>query len=216
MKKLGDSIESIIEANPMIKIGLCHRWINISRLAAFLRPLIEAETKKDVQSDCAIVMALSRYQNSLGNELQRPEEYRINHLGVQSGLLILSYVRTEKRLERLADLYALARDKNSYAVSSQSTNEITLIIEARIEKEVKSLMGQNLINRQEKISALGIKFDEEFYDQPGLLYYLIMMISLPGINICEISSTYTEIIMYVKEENVRRAFDIVHKYFYEN
>ncbi|HEY7817166.1 MAG TPA: hypothetical protein VIG29_03030, partial [Vicinamibacteria bacterium] len=61
MKKIADAIEEVIEGNPALAFGIHHRLMNLTQLARFLRPSVEAQTRKEV-SDAAVLMSLSRLQ----------------------------------------------------------------------------------------------------------------------------------------------------------
>jgi len=63
------------------------------------------------------------------------------------------------------------------------------------------------------ISGVSIKFNEKYSEIPGLLYYIIQQITLQNINIIEISSTFTELIIYVEKKDTRLAFDTIYNRF---
>ena len=59
MIKISDAVREILDGSTFLQFGLHHKLINLSQLARFLHPLVEARTKKEVQRS-AIHMALSR------------------------------------------------------------------------------------------------------------------------------------------------------------
>ena len=44
----GDAVEAIIEANPALTFGIHHRLLNLTKVSRFLRPSVEAQTRKEV------------------------------------------------------------------------------------------------------------------------------------------------------------------------
>jgi hypothetical protein len=74
MRKISDALEAIVEGNPALAFGLHHRLLNLTKLARFLRPSVEAQTRKGV-SDSAVLMSLSRLQR-LGPEAARRRRTR--------------------------------------------------------------------------------------------------------------------------------------------
>ena len=45
------------------------------------------------------------------------------------------------------------------------------------------------------------------------LYYILQQTTLQNINIIEISSTFTEIVLYVEEQDTKLTFDTVYESF---
>ena len=59
MLRISDAIQTILDANQPLRWAFQQRLLNLSAMAAQIKPLVEARTKKNVQLS-AIVMNLSR------------------------------------------------------------------------------------------------------------------------------------------------------------
>lgn len=214
MKKISEALEHIIDANPAYKVALMHRFLNISQFAKFIRPLIEVRTKKDIVSDSALIMALSRYQREQIGKVAPIESFSVTSLTVYTDLCIATYPKSHVLMENIGKIYALVQKGHGYMALGQGTDEITMIVSIAILENIKKIIRDKPVHIENEISALGVKFDEKYCEDPGMLHYLIQQVSIQGINISEISSTRTEVIMYVDQKDIRLLFDTIHLQFY--
>lgn len=214
MKKISDALANIIDANPSYKVAFMHRFINISQFAKFIKPLVESRTRKDLVSESALIMALSRYQRSQIKRIASIEIYSVKSLTVFSDLCIVTYPKSPALMKNIGMIYEIIQKNNGYMALGQGTDEVTIIVNNTILKEVDKMIRDKPVYIEREISALSIKFDEKYCENPGILHYLIQQVSVQGINISEISSTRTEVIMYVAQKDIRLLFDTVHDQFY--
>lgn len=63
------------------------------------------------------------------------------------------------------------------------------------------------------LSAIHVQFEEKYANIPGLIYHVIQCVTLQNINISEISSTYTNLIIFVDQKNTELAFDTLYNTF---
>jgi aspartokinase len=68
---------------------------------------------------------------------------------------------------------------------------------------------------RDKVAALSVRFNAKYLEVPGLLYKILEQIALQGVNVIEIASTSTELIVYINESDVRIAFDTLLRAFVE-
>lgn len=216
MKKISDALANIIDANPSYKVALMHRFINISQFAKFIKPLVESRTRKDLVSESALIMALSRYQRSQIKRIPSIDVFSVKSLTVFSDLCIVTYPKSRVLMKNVGTIYDIIQKNNGYMALGQGTDEVTIIINNAIYEELKKIVKDKPVYVEKEISALSIKFDEKYCEDPGILHYLIQQVSVQGINISEISSTRTEVIMYVDQKDIRLLFDTVHDQFHEN
>ncbi|MFA5993718.1 MAG: hypothetical protein WC823_02035 [Parcubacteria group bacterium] len=216
MKKISQSLSEIVENNPFLQFGLYHRLLNLSQLAQFIRPLIEVRTKKSLQSDSSLIMALSRLQKEKNHAIPVISKFSIENVTVHSHLCTITYMRDQRFLEHLGNLYQLIQKNNGYISLSQGMNEVTIIVDAESARLVRKTIKESPKNSVDDLAALGIKYDQKYFNAPGMLYYLMQQIFLQGINILEISSTFTEIIIYVKQKDIKLLFDTIYDRFGKN
>ncbi|MCB1808441.1 MAG: hypothetical protein KDJ99_25805, partial [Candidatus Competibacteraceae bacterium] len=62
-------------------------------------------------------------------------------------------------------------------------------------------------------ASVGVQFGTHYADVPGMLYTLLQRVALQNVNLIEISSTYTEIVFFIAEEDTRIVFDTLFQSF---
>jgi aspartokinase len=206
MLKITPALRDLIDKDWMLKFGLHHNLFNLTRLSNFIKPFVQARTKKDI-SQQALLMALSRYQHTHSKKLPTRVSFSVKNISVQSELVTLTYSADMATSDQIHKLHAKIRRNNGYFALSEGTDEVTLILKKESLELAKKTIRHKVNNEINGLSAIGIKFDPSYSKQPGLLYYLIQFIALQGINIYEISSTFTEVVFYISENDIRLAFD---------
>lgn len=211
--KLSETIAILIASNPHLEFGVAHNLFNQAQLARFLKPLVTARIKKEV-SVPALSMALSRLTPSLPKGArQRIERFKFKNLIIQSGLAILTLAKTQEAHRQVNNLYNKASKSNSHFCVSEGHGQITVIIdEAELPGALNSLQDKSLV-KPILASSISMAFDPKYLATPGFLYIVLQQIALQGINILELSSTATELIVYVSPEEVTLAFDTLYERF---
>jgi len=89
-------------------------------------------------------------------------------------------------------------------------NQTTFVFTSRLEKRMKSLLtGEKVVSEIPGLAQLSIKFDEKMFQAPGFIVYVLKELAWNNIGIVEIVSTYTELIIIVKEGDLLNAYKIV-------
>lgn len=212
MIRITDAIREVISGNPILQFGLQHRLLNLSQTAAYLKPLIETRAKKQVSVN-ALTMALSRLQRSIKKKGLQRENYRFDRINMQTGLSTFTFTRTPETHAEVHKLYNAIQKKNGYITISQGSGQITVIIESRFKENVRNAISARARFRHENIAAIGIAFDEKYIEVPGLIYVVLQQMMLLNINIIEVSSTFTELVLYVAESDLKTAFEALEVLF---
>lgn len=211
MLKIGDALEDLVSESNTLLFGLSHRLMNLSQLSEFLRPMVEARTHKSIQKS-AVLMGLSRLQGKL--ELRVPEaNVSIQQLSVRSNLRIMSFAKTPETHAQVHEVYTQITKDNHYFSLSESTTEITIIFDARYEDQVRSSISEVSKREYPPVASIAVNFPEQELEAPGALYQLVQKVTLQNINILEISSTYTELVFFVAEDQRRLAVETLENCF---
>jgi hypothetical protein len=211
MKKIGITVREIMEGNPLLHFGFHHRLLNLSQVARFIRPLVEARTRKSV-SDSAILMSLSRMQSKLV-PADTLKEIVLDKISIHSGLCSLTILKTIESLEELNNLFATVRKRGRFITITEGVSEVTAILEDMDFQLAKTMFSEKLRYVQRDLASVGVKFSEETIANPGAIYQMVQQLTLQNINIIEVVSTATEFNIYVKNEDVRLAFDSIFNRF---
>lgn len=212
MIRVSDALQAIIKTNPFLEFGIHHRLLNLTQLARYMHPFVEARTQKEV-SVSAITMNLSRLQQSLLATTPAPEQYIIEKVTIVSGLCTATFPRSPDAHKRLNNLHNHIQRNNGFCSLAEGMREITVIVENRYQSRLQNLLAQAPLYTHSRLASVGVQFSENYADVPGMLYMLLQRVALQNVNLIEISSTYTEIVLYVAEEDTRIVFDTLFQSF---
>lgn len=212
MLRLADVIEDVCLGNPLLQFGLQHRLLNLSQVAAYIQPLLEVKAKKEVQTQ-TILMALSRLQKRMKKTSTEREDFRIKHLFIQSNLITNTFAKTPAIHSAAQEVYAQIQAKKGFIAISESIGEITLITEDQYESLIHDLIKAKPKFSHSHLSSIGVTFDEKYTTIPGFIYIILQQLLLLHINVIEITSTFTEIVLYIDEKDTKMAFEALHRLF---
>ncbi|MBX7137233.1 MAG: hypothetical protein K1X83_04545 [Oligoflexia bacterium] len=213
MIPISDALTQIIARSSFLEFGLHYKLLNLTQVARFIRPQIEARTKKDVK-ESAILMALSRFQGAVARQTKRRDEsFKIEQLSVQTDLAVLSLERSSDNHNRISKLYAEIQKRRGYLTICEGLSEITVIIENEYLALAEKLLKTQLAQATGDAAAIRIKFDPRYLETPGFLFVILQQLAFQGINLLEVASTKTEFILYLRMQDVRLAFDSLHNKF---
>lgn len=212
MLKISDSIEEVISNNSFLNFGICNHLLNLSRVAEFIKPLIETRVKKDVKSS-AILMSLSRLQREKCKKKVFTEEYKIVNLVIYSNLCSMTFFESDDVRNKLSEIYKEIKKQRGRITIIQSIEEVALIINDKHVRTIEKFIKEKPKNIQSNLAALGIYFDPKHYETPGFIHYITQQIAIQGISIYEIASTFSELIIYVEQKKIRLLFDTIHNCF---
>jgi aspartokinase len=212
MKKLADALTELIAGDQMLQLGLQERLFNFTHLAKYLRPLLIARMHKDI-SVASVLMALSRLQKKFRKISSRPEHFRVHSITVHGDLCTFSFEKTSDMLRRIHVLHtAILRDRG-YITISESTNEVTVIAGRSYIALARRIFGRRTKFQNTNIAAIALRFPAIYSTRPGFLSLVLQQVTLQGINIIEVASTYTEFVLYIDARDAKLAFDTLHILF---
>ena len=215
MLKITDAIKSVVSENPLLQFGMQHRLLNLTKTAGYLKPLIEIKSKKYVTVS-SLTMALSRFQSEIRKQSLQRESYRIDQISMHTGLSTFTFTKTPETHAGVNKLYQMVQSEHGYITIAQGTNQITVIIDSVFAEKVKKFISSRPRFHHKNIASIGVSFDEKFIRVPGLIYIVLQQMMLLNINILEVSSTYTELVLYIVEEDLKTAFEALQYLFCRN
>jgi len=212
MLKVSDAVAELVQQNPLFHFGFHHQLLNLSQLARFLRPLVEARTLKEVQ-DTAILMALSRMRKDFPPLESLPRSFKLDKINVHAGLCSCTWLKTESSHRELNRLYHKVQEANGFMTITEGMTEMTAILEETHFETAQETIAQEPRHVYRPIAGVGVKFQERHLRTSGLIYQLVQQVALQRINLIEVNSTATEFSMYVAEEDLQLAFDSLYNRF---
>lgn len=77
----------------------------------------------------------------------------------------------------------------------------------------RTLIDQKLRFIHHAVSSIGVTFDEEYLTIPGFIYIILQQMMPLNINIIEVSSTCTELVLYIDEKDMKIAYEALEASF---
>ena len=213
MIRISEAIENIVTGHQALRFGFYHRLLNLSQVARFLRPSIEAQTRKEV-TDAAILMNLSRFQQRLAEmPTSTSETLVLDKVNIQSGLCSVTLLKTSESHRELNRVFSRIQSRNGFVTVTEGMREITVIVEAgNLNLLLGSLSSKPSIVHRD-LASVGMNFNERYLAIKGILAQMLEEVALQNINVIEVASTATEFCVFLKEDDVQLAFDAIFNRF---
>lgn len=211
MLKLNIELENLIKNNPWMVFGVRNKLFNLTSLANYLKPSLEVQLKKEV-SVSSILMALSRLQKRsqlISNQLV---DFKIKNLTLNLNLVVFSYYKTDDLDHQLVDFYKKMLKRNVFINLTEGVTEFNIVFEEKFKDEFLALVGKNYKYSESNVAAIVLKFAKDYSDCPGLIMSVIEKMFVQNVNLVEISSTFTELIIYVDQKQSKLAFDTLYSF----
>ncbi len=215
MIRISEAVQEIVETHAALRFGFYHDLMNLTKVARFLRPSIEARTKKEV-TDAAVLMNLSRLQKKLARRPQsqsRRDKLVLDKVSIQSGLCAATVAKSPTSHRELNRVFNRVQSRNGFITVTEGMREVTVIVEAENLRLVTSALSSPPRILHDDLAAVGVAFDERYLKVKGILFQLMEEIALQNINVIEIASTATEFSIFLREEDVQLAFDALFNRF---
>ncbi len=209
MIKISDAIKDIVHNNDQLLFGFHHQLLNLSQVARFIHPLVEARTQKTVQVS-AILMNLSRMHQKLAqHEPPLQQKFYIDKINIHTDLCSFTLVKSSQSHRELNRMYSEIQKRNGFMTITEGINEITAIVESENFGLTTKWMTDPIHLVNQDIASVGVVFHEKFIEVPGLLYMILQTVTMQHINIVELASTATEFIIYIGQKDIYLAFDAI-------
>ena len=212
MIKLSDVLEDVIAGNPLLQFGLQNRLLNLSQTARYLQPLIEVRAKKCVKTS-TIVMALSRLQRKISKNVKTREDFSITNINVHVGLCTYTFAGSHEANREIHKLHTALQKKNSYFTITQGIREIQVFFESEHASTLCQCVHAKPLFKHMHLAAVSIQFGEGYAETPGFFSTILQQLAFQGINVVEASSTFTEFVLYVHEDDIKVVFDTLYGLF---
>lgn len=217
MKSVTKLVRDEFLQNEHLQFGLEHGLFNLTQLARFLRPLLEARGRKSL-SESAVVMALSRLKGTLKRPRSRTFKpgFKFESIQVASNLSILAYQLPPE--ERKA-IFTVLRNLNQTGrpfTFTQGMNQLSLFVSRDDLDTIARKMGRAPIKLHRTVAVISAVVSDAVGSTPGFFSVVFQQLYVQGINVLEIASTTTELLIYVDEKDLRLAFDTLYAQFVSN
>ncbi len=121
-----------------------------------------------------------------------------------------SNVACQQRL--LADLQKVV---DPFVTLTQGAHEMTVLVHSDLEGLVeKAFARERLVERLPRLAAVAVHLTPKVVGMPGVYYAILKQLMWGNINVVELVSTYTELVIVLNKKDVDRAFAILKGFFW--
>ena len=205
MKKISSILESLILTQPFLEDALLYGYLNLTAFAEYVQPHIQKELEKNVSTH-AIKMALSRYQWAKNIIKYREKRNGFTKLSTRKWLNIITLSRTPKNLELTTQLLLDKGRQKNFLTIIEGIHEIDIVFEDELMPLIQEIFPKHF--QLLMVSGLGLisgELSESEMTTPWLFYTVTKRLAFHGINIVQVLSTYHELWILVRDEDVKDA-----------
>ena len=205
-QNITSSVKEIISNNIFLQTSLKLGYANYSAVARTIKPMVDKKVGFNVDYQ-SIVTALKRYKPTLpdfGKDVIMV--LSDSDIYVKTGV---TKVTVEKTRATMIKFTELVRKFVDYIIHvSLGTSTITIIMDEEKSDEVHEIFGASYsLEFKKGLAAIIVKSSPDIIDIPGCAISIYEKLFLSGINIEDTTSSYTDTVIIVRNEDVGRAFE---------
>jgi hypothetical protein len=209
MATISQLVKRYVDSRPTVHDSLVEGIVNYSALADRLHADLEKEMGSDVRK-AAIIMALRRHAEKARKKagVKKPVEVSPEII-IKTDLCDLCAVRTITALDRLRQLHSMVDYSRGDTFNIiQGNSEISVIVSQKFLPELKKrLDGEKILNIEKDLVSATLRLSRDFLYTPGIMAVATRKFAWENINIYEIISTMTEMIVIVSEPEAMRTYN---------
>lgn len=207
-----EATEKIIKRSRYLSEAISKDLINLSALAAYIKPEIEEMLIKKV-SRASILMAIRRAKLKLGKKpkskykdiFKSPPE-----MTIKSNLSLISLINSEDLYKNCVDFFNFNPiQRKCFFTLTEGLSETTIVISTSLKKEfINNLEKENIIIDIDNLSSITIQLPKEVTTSPGIFYFFLKSLAWEEINVVEIVSTSLELTFIFDSKDINKAFSV--------
>lgn len=210
MTNITKEIWRYIDLDPNVRIGLLRGYINRRSLALYL-----IKQHRIDESINAVLSAIRRYEHKVPIKQgfnQALELIETATMSSKNGIVSISLERGEEVEKRLPELISTIGVAKHHVLRLIHANEsLKLIIDKKNLDKVKKIIPENKIRKIEgNLAEVTVHMVEKTWTAPGVASILTTELFTHGVNIYEIMSCIPEIILFFKEDDLMKAYTVLH------
>lgn len=205
-------VKKAVQQNQFLLEAMSRDLVSFGNLAASLKEDVEKELGKTVK-DSAIVMALRRYADEIGDFSKQTESQKMHgEIIMRTNVMDVNVVKSPSFSVRIKDLYnGVDVEHGDIFNIILGNNEASIITNEKYKDKLdRFLKGERIISRQFELVAVTIRFaGKDFLTTPGVIFSAVRRLAWEHINILEIVSTMTELTFIVHKKDSNRAYNLL-------
>ncbi|MCX8188713.1 MAG: ACT domain-containing protein [Nitrososphaeria archaeon] len=204
------TVKEIILNDIFLQASIRGQYCNYSAIARKIKPLVDKKVgyDADIQS---IVTALKRLKPSLTFS---PKNVKMvladSNLSVKTGVAKITVEKTRTTTIKFSEL--IRKYINSIIHVSIGSTAITIIMDEMYIEDVLELFEKpSILENKRNLAAIIVTSTPEITDVPGCAISIYERLFSAGINIEDTTSSYTDTVIILKNEDVGKAFETLNE-----
>jgi len=208
MVTISHLVKKHLQEKPLMQEAIIQGIANFALIAEKLQPEIEKELGKKVKLP-AVAMSLRRHSEELAKKHAPLKFDYSSEIIMKTNLCDISAVKSSNAISRLREIQSMIDyDKGDVLNIIHGTAELSIITNQRYkEKVLKLLRNEKILNTEDNLVSLSLRYSKEFYYTPGILASIIRKLAWEGVNIFEIVSTFTEMTVITGKNDAMKGYN---------
>ena len=211
MKNTVGEVWKFLDNSPCIRNDLSQGLINVRALAKHILKQKKMDTTLD-----AIISAIRRY------ELNRQDDFFTNtykligqtiNLSTRSAFAKITLVKDNDVQRLLPELFdAIKYARGDVLRVMQANESIKLLVDEKNLEDITEIFPKDKILKIEKnLAEINMNMHPKMQTTHGILAVITNELAINGINIVEIMSCFPEMLFFVKEQDVLKAYQVLYQ-----
>ena len=205
MSQIEQEFRQFLSKNPELEICYQDGLINRRSLARYL---IKQDIAKSNQLEAVIAM-LRRFK--FKEQKQTKDLFSKIKINIKDKIIILDFQKEKELIQKLHHLIESTNyDRGDTLKIVVGSCSVKVFLDEENEKKVKNIVVRfKLQNRLTNLSEISVMFPENAIKERGVLSTITKELSVNDIVISELLTASPELLIYLKEEFVLKAYDIL-------
>jgi aspartokinase len=212
MISIADAARTIISKNPFICESLAAGLLNTSQYARNIQPQVEKIVYHEVKYQ-TIVTSLNRLKKDFLTKLN--VQFVVDDVQLKYPVSDIVFAKTSFNYQKISQIYEiLGQNSNNFLNAIEGNTETNIFVNTNLVEQVLQIfVDQKPIYFRSELAGIVLKFNSKYIDVPGSTFSVLRSLSMEGINLIEVVSTYTEITIFVDLKDSQRAIEIIQASF---
>lgn len=210
MTNIMHKVWKILDNSPSIRKDMSLGLINQSALARYI-----IEEKKVNATLDAVISAIRRYEIEHSNKLF-DAAYKIisqSAISTKSRLSNIDIIKDTETQKLLPELFSIINyNRGDVLRIIQADESIKILVDEKNLEKVKDLLSEDkIIKIDENLAELNMHLHPEAVNTPGILAVISNELSINDINVMETMSCVPELLWFVKEKDILKAYSVLYQ-----
>lgn len=213
MLKVIDAVQEILDNSDLAREAMRERLLNLRAFARQIAPQVDEMTHKHVKIG-TIVVTLSRLVENVRQTSPLKPDIILEEISIKSSLCDVTYEKTKTNF-LLAQKFAsrLIDPENHFFTITQGINEITFIISEGLKEKLITHFGHKPKSVYDNLVGVNVRFNEKYVSQPSVIYAILATLANKRINVLEVVSTFTELMVVVDKKEMEITLTQLNRIF---